>query len=119
MSPEEICREYREAKNKRQQISILADQNVTTKAHIIKILAENGENVGSQTAKGKKTPRAAVPAQIPEAVAGALYNGLDAIEEALSGLRAQRNAIDEQIHEKEREYKEIANFIQGNRGQQA
>lgn len=42
MSSEEICKEYRAAKNKKQQIGILADQNLCGKSDIIKILIEAG-----------------------------------------------------------------------------
>lgn len=38
MNSEQICREYREAKNKKQQIGILADQNLCGKSEIIKFL---------------------------------------------------------------------------------
>lgn len=38
----DICREYRQAKDKRMQISILADMNLCTRKEIEKILIENG-----------------------------------------------------------------------------
>lgn len=38
MTPQEIAKEYREAKDKVNQITILADENVTDRETIIKIL---------------------------------------------------------------------------------
>ena len=48
MTKGDIVTEYRQAKNKREQIKILADLNVTSQEEIIKILREAGETVGSQ-----------------------------------------------------------------------
>jgi hypothetical protein len=42
MTPEEICRSYREAKKKMEQIKILSELNATTEEEIKKILKENG-----------------------------------------------------------------------------
>ena len=42
MSEWEICQSYRFAKNKRQQVTILAQLNCTYPSQIIKILAKNG-----------------------------------------------------------------------------
>ena len=43
MTPQEIAKEYREAKDKGNQIRILADENLTDRKEIIKILREQGE----------------------------------------------------------------------------
>ena len=53
MTDNEICREYREAKNKKAQIQILADQMLCTRGEIIKILAENGEDVSQINTKAQ------------------------------------------------------------------
>lgn len=45
MSAEEICRDYRQAKDPKAQIRILADLNACSPAHIKKILQEGGEAV--------------------------------------------------------------------------
>lgn len=42
MTESEIVRDYREAKNKREQVTILADRNVCEKEEIIGILLKNG-----------------------------------------------------------------------------
>ena len=43
MTPQEIAKEYREAKDKGNQIKILDDENLTDRKEIIKILREQGE----------------------------------------------------------------------------
>ena len=45
MTDADICREYREAKNKKMQVTILADQNLCAKGEIARILIRNGMNV--------------------------------------------------------------------------
>lgn len=69
MTPEEILRDFKEAKNQKAQIAILADQNLCTKGEIIDILKEKGVPDGelgiSKTERPKKTTvntkKAAVP----------------------------------------------------------
>ncbi|MBR4318864.1 MAG: hypothetical protein IKP69_02280 [Oscillospiraceae bacterium] len=46
MSNEEICRNYRQAKNKSSQIKILADMNLCKVSEIVSVLEENGVQVG-------------------------------------------------------------------------
>ncbi len=43
MTDEEICRNYDEAKNKKEQITILADMNVCKKSQIARILYKHGK----------------------------------------------------------------------------
>ena len=43
MTPQEIAKEYREAKDKGNQIKILADENLTDRKEIVKVLKEQGE----------------------------------------------------------------------------
>ncbi len=45
MNEHEICTMYREAKNKNQQIQILAELNGTKQLEIIKVLLINGEEL--------------------------------------------------------------------------
>ena len=57
MSEWEICQSYRLAKDKRQQVTILAQLNCTYPSQIIKILAKNGiyekeRRLNSETRKG-------------------------------------------------------------------
>ena len=48
MTEREICRSYREAKDKRKQIPIISDLSGLSKTEIIGILLKNGENVIKQ-----------------------------------------------------------------------
>lgn len=52
MTESEIVRNYREAKNKREQITILADLNRCEKEEIVEILLKNGES--ERTSKKEK-----------------------------------------------------------------
>ena len=55
MTPQEIAKEYREAKDKGNQITILADENLTDRNEIIKILTDQGEITGKvPKARGRK-----------------------------------------------------------------
>ena len=102
MNSEQICREYREAKNKKQQIGILADQNL---CEIIKILIEAGEDMSCmEPKKGKEKSKEAPKEPLPEAVLGVLYARLD--------------LIDQEMAAKEEEYKQIVNFIKNYNRQQ-
>lgn len=123
MKPGDICREYTQAKFKKQQIEILADQNSCTKEEIMKILVENGIELPTET---KKKPSAKVkeekaeeitpkeekaqdeaqtkPQSMPEAVAGVLIARLEQLE-------AEIVAKQKEIEAKESEYREIAAFM--------
>ena len=52
MTSQEIAKEYREAKDKGNQIRILADENLTDRKEIIKILREQGE-ITDKVPRGK------------------------------------------------------------------
>lgn len=104
MTEQEICKEYREAKNKRKQIGILADENICTRGEIIQILSKNGENIdiGKKTAQQPIEPKGqqAEPVEqktIPDVVIEALFLRLDVIEK--------------EIQDREKEYREIVDFI--------
>lgn len=64
MTPWEICREYRQAQNKSEQVKILADLNMCSKNDIINLLAERG----IEHKEGKKRGRK--PSAIPKIVGG-------------------------------------------------
>lgn len=105
MSSEEICKEYRAAKNKKQQIGILADQNLCGKSDIIKILIEAGEDMSCMEPKKKEKLKEAPQQPLPEVVLGVLYARLD--------------LIDQEMAAKKEEYKQIVAFIQNFGRQQA
>ena len=74
MSSEEILKEYRGAKNKKQQITILADQNLCTRGEIIKILIEAGEDMECMKPKKGSTKEIVVPvAMLSDVILAALY----------------------------------------------
>ena len=114
MNEREICREYREAKNKKYQITILADQNCCKEEEIVRILLENGEELPKNkkkkallkkegTKEGGLTEEKATDEppgswkSMPEAVLNTLY--------------ARMDELDAEITVREKEYKEIAAFI--------
>ena len=67
MSNEEICREYRQAKDQKKQIGILADQNKATKSAIVEILRASGEKVaGNYKTKRVETAVPAIKPETPE-----------------------------------------------------
>lgn len=55
MTENEIVRQYKEGKDKREQIKILADMNLCEKEEIEKILTDNGCRIPAQTPK--KNPK--------------------------------------------------------------
>ena len=66
MTEREICLSYREAKDKRKQIPILADLSEKSKPEIIGILLRNGENVMKQDIEQLYTRLDTLDAQIAE-----------------------------------------------------
>ena len=57
MTPEEIVRSYREAKDKAAQVGILADLNLCPREMICKILVEGGLTIASSLAPVAKSRR--------------------------------------------------------------
>lgn len=80
MTAHEICHSYRNARNKAQQIQILAELNAVDSLEIIKVLVHNKE-------------------ELPDSTVNKLFKRLD--------------ELDEQIAEREREYKAIAAALKG------
>lgn len=60
MATEEVCLQYRLAKDKKKQIKILAELNATTKQKIVEILTQGGVAVPEQK---PQTPQVAKPKQ--------------------------------------------------------
>ena len=89
MTEAEICREYREAKNRKIQIGILADLNVCEKEEILKILIMNGQDV---TPAGPKKP-----GKEGDKVLEMMFTILD--------------EVDEKVKEAEKQYKNIVKSI--------
>lgn len=119
MTPQEIAKEYREAKDKGNQIKILADENLTDRKEIIKILREQGEITDkvprSKGLRAKAEPGAAVG--MPVSVQAALERELvimqrdiDEQREKVEKLKEQIGDIEQYISKKENSMKEIAEF---------
>lgn len=88
MTPDEIRRNYREAKNKNRQIDILADLNECSRKEIEKIL-----NMDSKKAENCEEPK-----HIPTE---------NSSGEIIGKLFARLDILDKEIKEKEAEYKNI------------
>lgn len=122
MTPQEIAREYREAKDKGNQIKILADENLTDRKEIIKILREQGEITDkvprSKGMRAKAAQSAAV--DVPESVITAcqrelvyMQQGIDSRKEAIEKMEENIKELKGQIAEDEKQMKEITAFCRG------
>lgn len=96
MTDGEICRDYHNAKDRSEQIQILADRNVTSRDKIIKVLLRNGEKVMIPLARrGKRRKREMTEKEYYRA----LFKRLD--------------HLDAVIAEAESEYRDIVAVIKG------
>ena len=114
MNENEIVRSYRESKNKKQQIGILADMNCCEPEQIKEILKKNGVDLrgGNYRAKKEEAPKedakAAPPIperkieipeeqivkdKLPRIVRKTLEEDLDFIEEQLKELIEKKSTI--------------------------
>ena len=75
MKESEICREFREAKNPKAQVDILADLNVCSKNEILKVLLVNGQDI---TPAGPRKPGGE-----NDKILQLIFNTLDEIEEEI------------------------------------
>lgn len=83
MTDEAICKSYREAKNRAEQIEILKDMNCTTRSKIIKILVRNGYKVRiAIPSKGMKKRRELTDDEYQKA----LYRRLDVLDANIAKL---------------------------------
>lgn len=109
MTESEIVRNYREAKNKREQVTILSDLNSCEKEEIIEILLRNGVDQ-------KELPRKRKPRKKPEEERKA-HSATDTV----ASIPAQRvMEIDKVLQERyeevgtlEREKADIITYING------
>lgn len=107
MTPNEICRDYRSAKNKREQIKILADLNCTSTEEIIKVLVDCGEMAPPKKKPAKRTE--SEPVKMPEmseAVADVLFQRMEELDKLIKPLEDQLKPL-------QREYTDIAAFLKG------
>lgn len=83
MTDEAICKSYREAKDRAEQIEILKDMNCTTRSKIIKILVQNGYKVRiAIPSKGMKKRRELTDDEYQKA----LYRRLDVLDANIAKL---------------------------------
>lgn len=102
MTPEEIVRDYLQARNKEKQIRILADMNLTTMAEIKRFLVENGvEGVVAPKLRGRRKKPSALPPpeaeappsaapEPPQADGPEVYRKIENILAALPGDMGQK-----------------------------
>lgn len=96
MTESEICRLYRHAKDRGEQVQILAELNRTKRAEIIAILLRNGEKV-----------RLTIPTR------GKPRKQEMTDEEYFKALFKHLDFLDEQIAKMENEYRDIVAVIKG------
>lgn len=109
MSVDEICRNYRQAKDKKEQIKILADLNCTSKDEIIKVLVDCGEMEPPESRPKKTSKKHA--AKLPEPVAQALFTRIDELDKLIKPLEDQRDEINERMKPLRNEFMAISEFL--------
>lgn len=124
MTKQEICQSYREAKNKKAQIGILADLNVVTTDYIKEILNEGGELNRKPKTEAKKAAvinedfaaavdemtgkRAPLPGVIKEAVCYAV----EAMDEQIEKYEQEQEALGKKIAELNEKRRSIMEYIE-------
>lgn len=96
MTNGEIVRSYREAKEKKKQIEILAELNACTTADIKKILVEGGVQFPGPKPKKPESSTADTPAEAPKEnkIPGAVNV---AVIEYLTAITQRKTALEEEI----------------------
>lgn len=90
MTDGEICRNYRGAKNRSEQIQILAELNDTGRDKIIRILLQNGEKVRIPLpSRGKPRKQE----MTDEEYYAALFNRLDVLDVKIAKLEREYRDI--------------------------
>lgn len=112
MTPREICETYDRAQDKKKAIRMIADIECCGVVDVKELLRLNGKELPPET-RGRKPKKVVEKAQtikvsrdIPKVVYTALYEQIAALESEIVGLQKQ-------IDKKEKQYKEIANFLYG------
>lgn len=100
MTNEEICRSYRQAKNRQYQIKILADENLCSVEEIRRILIDNGALVPKPTKKAEASvPEVPVQNQESEAVPPDWKGSLKAVTERIVELKLIRDNAEKELSE--------------------
>lgn len=116
---DEIVKEYNEAKNKKQQIRILADLNSCPREEIIAILFDSGALWTNRTTKtDAKTTKSVEP--LPDVITEALSEKLDNIDRNIKIISTDIKNLESDIETRklkikdlEKQYTLIADFIKG------
>ncbi|MCM1256491.1 MAG: hypothetical protein NC307_01400 [Roseburia sp.] len=127
MTSNEIVRQYKEGKNQREQIKILADMNLCEKEEIEKILLDNGCRIPGQNPKKKiqnesAEPEENIPAKEPQEknphAPGTKETGFqvpDKVKELVNAkmvrLQEAIDAYQKKIKEYETEMEELSGFL--------
>ena len=111
----DICRNYREAKDKKKQIDIIADQLPgMDRDDVIKVLVDCGEmNPPAEKPKRQPSKKPGTVPEMPEPVKDALFARMDAIDREIKPLEDQRKELDEKMEPLSREFNEILAFLRG------
>ena len=120
MTHAEIRRNYREAKNKKEQIQILAELNLCTTAEIKEILNEkprleskNIEKSKAAVAKTEEKPKKIKHGPMPEIAKKVLYATLDSIEAKIKQYDVQISEQQALKKAAEQDYMELAEYMKG------
>lgn len=112
MTPREICETYDHAQDKKKAIRMIADIECCGVEDVKELLRLNEKELPPET-RGRKPKKVDENAQtvkvsrdIPKAVYTALY-------EQIAVLECEIGIMQKQIDEKEKQYREIANFLYG------
>lgn len=98
MTEEEIKKEFKEASNKKNQLRILADQNVCSVREIKEIL-------------GIQKPKPNYNSPKPEIVKKVLCATLDSLEAKIKATETQIKELEEYKKTLEQDYRELAEFM--------
>ena len=118
MSPEEIRINYSQAKNKREQIKILAQLNLCDEEKIREILVMTGETLpakpGPKKTKPEKNRAQEIPEAVREAIAREMCRVQDAIDEGKEKVKTCREEIEQtekELQTYEEQLKTLAEYI--------
>lgn len=105
MTEQEICKEYREAKDPNRQLTILAQLNACGAGDIVAILEKNGEPLRKRLyQKNTKPKKEAKADEIPSGV-------LTAVRDRMEWLNLKIVEYHTELDEIEKEFKQLEQFL--------
>lgn len=112
MTKEEICRDYRLAANKRDQIKVLAELNACSKQKIAEMLIEDGQEVPKWYQKKEE------PQEPKKVTVEALTEQNNALEKSNAALREKSdgateavNRLEDEIRKKDKQIQDLRNLL--------